>query len=286
MTGSESQLSWEGFYGLYFVSQWMHGIFVHGNLTFFVFAFWLFCAMLLRILRSAYAFYGALIFLVHLLLFIPFLFLGLLIFGQRSIRPLIWYAHKSIARVTLFLGFVWFRVKGREKVQGDGPYIIVSNHRSFLDILIDAVAFPGIYKFLSKEEMVKVPVFGILVSRMCILVNRKDPESRQRSYQNMVDALDQGFNVLLYPEGTRNQSKEVSIKDFYDGAFRLASETGRPLAIASLNDPGKLNLPQYTIDLAPGWVNVSWNIILNTKNREIADLKAETRRLMVEGLNS
>ena len=48
--------------------------------------------MVLRILRSAYAIYGALVFVIHLLLFIPFLFLGLLIFGQRSIRPLIWYA--------------------------------------------------------------------------------------------------------------------------------------------------------------------------------------------------
>ncbi len=245
--------------------------------------FWLLCAMVLRILRSAYAIYGALVFVIHLLLFIPFLFLGLLIFGQRSIRPLIWYAHHSIARVTLFLSGVWIGVHGRAKVRGNGPYVIVSNHRSFLDILIDAISFPGIYKFLSKEEMVRVPIFGVLVKRMCILVNRSDEESRHRSYQNMVDALDDGFNVLLYPEGTRNRAKELGLKDFYAGAFRLASETGRPLAIASLNDPGRLNLPQHTLDLAPGWVRVEWNVIENTAGRSVEDLMEETRRLMVQG---
>ncbi len=240
--------------------------------------------MLIRILRSVYAIYGALVFVIHLLLFIPFLFLGLFIFGKRSIRPLIWYAHHSIARVTLFLAGVWIGVKGREKVRGNGPYIIVSNHRSFLDILIDAIAFPGIYKFLSKEEMTKVPIFGILVARMCILVNRKDAESRHQSYQNMVDALDQGFNVLLYPEGTRCRTVENVPKEFYDGAFRLASETGRPLAVASLHDPGRLNLPQYTLDLAPGWVRVRWNVITDTAGREVEELKSETRRLMLEGI--
>lgn len=242
--------------------------------------------MLLRILRSAYAIYGAIIFVIHLLLFIPFLFLGLLIFGKHSIRPLIWYAHHSIARVTLFLAGVWIGVKGRDKVRGNAPYIIVSNHRSFLDILIDAISFPGIYKFLSKAEMTKVPVFGILVARMCILVDRKDAESRHQSYQNMVDALNDGFNVLLYPEGTRNRAIENTPKDFYDGAFRLASETGRPLAIASLHDPGRLNLPQYTLDLAPGWVRVRWNVIHDTAGRDVEELKAEVRRLMVEGLEA
>ena len=239
--------------------------------------------MLIRILRSAYSIYGAIVFVIHLLLFIPFLFLGLLLFGQRSIRPLIWYAHHSIARVTLFFSFVWIGVKGREKVRGDGPYIIVSNHRSFLDILIDAISFPGIYKFLSKEEMVKVPIFGVLVKRMCILVNRKDEESRKRSYDNMVRALDEGFNVLLYPEGTRNRAKELGLKEFYAGAFRLASETGRPLAIASLNDPGRLNLPQHTLDLAPGWVRVRWNVIRETAGRPVEELMEETRALLLAG---
>ncbi|MEM6268952.1 MAG: lysophospholipid acyltransferase family protein [Bacteroidota bacterium] len=238
--------------------------------------------MLFRILRSVYAVYGVLVFLVHLLLFIPFLFLGLLIFGQRAIRPLIWYAHHGIAGVTLFLSGIWLRVKGRELVRHDGPFIIVSNHRSFLDILIDAVCFPGGYKFLSKKEMVKVPVFGVLVKRMCILVDRKDAESRHQSFENMKQALDDGFSVLLYPEGTRNRTPEVDrIKKYYDGAFRLASETGRPLAVITLNDPGRHNDPIRELDLWPGWINCQWDLITDTQGRGIEDLKAETRKIMM-----
>jgi 1-acyl-sn-glycerol-3-phosphate acyltransferase len=238
---------------------------------------------MLGFLRKVYAVYGVLVFVIHLLLFIPFLFLGLFLFGQRSIRPLIWYAHHGIAGVTLFLSGIWFRTQGRELVRKkDGPFIIVSNHRSFLDILIDAVAFPGVYKFLSKKEMVKVPVFGVLVKRMCILVDRKSEESRHQSYENMKQALDEGFSVLLYPEGTRNRKPEEGrVKKFYDGAFRLASETGRPLAVVTLNDPGLHNDPVREFDLWPGWIKVTWGLISDTKGRDVEDLKEETREIML-----
>lgn len=243
--------------------------------------------MVFRFLRSAFAVYGTLVFFIHLILFIPFLMIGLLVFKNRAIRPMIWYANHVIAGVTLFLSGIWFRTKGRSHVRKGGPYIIISNHRSFLDILIDAVAFPGIYKFLSKKEMVKVPVFGVLVKRMCILVDRRSQESRQESYQNMVAALDEGFSVLLYPEGTRNRKPEESpLKDFYDGAFRLASETGKPLAVISLNDPGKLNDPIREFDLWPGWVNVNWEVIRDTRDRDPQVLKEESRALMLKGLES
>jgi 1-acyl-sn-glycerol-3-phosphate acyltransferase len=211
--------------------------------------------------------------------------LGLLLFGERGSRVPTWYGFHVIAPVTLFLSGIWLKVKGRKKLRKGGPYIVVSNHRSFLDILINASTFPGIYKFLSKKELTKAPVFGIYVKGLTILVDRSSPESRHESFQNLIKALESGKSVMIYPEGTRNRKPQESpLKDFYDGAFRLASETGKPLAVVTLNDPGKHNDPVREFDLWPGWVRVNWEVITDTRGRDPEELKKHTRELMLEML--
>lgn len=243
----------------------------------------LICAMIPRILRAIWAIYGTIYFVVQLSIFLPIFWVMVRIFGKRVERLVIWLAHHWIGKSTLFVTGVWRRVHNKDLVRQGEPYIIVSNHRSFLDILIDAAAYPGVYKFLSKKEMVKVPVFGIIVKRLCILVDRSSKESRQESYNNMKAALEDGYSVLLYPEGTRNRT-DAPLKDFYDGAFRLASETGYPLAVITMDDPGKLNTPLRTLDLSPGWVDVTWAVIPETKGLDLEILKAQTRALMLKAL--
>ena len=76
-------------------------------------------------------------------------------------------------------------------------------------------------------------------------MDRKSPESRAESVERMRQALQSGFSILLYPEGTRNRGDQP-LTDFYDGAFRLAAETGFPMAVMTLNDPRKYNDPVQT----------------------------------------
>lgn len=206
--------------------------------------------------------------------------ISFLIFGYRAEKLMIWIGHHLIAPFTLFMSGVFRTVRGKEKLKGKGPFIIVSNHRSFLDILINAAAFPGLYKFLSKKEMTKIPIWGTVVKRMCILVDRKSADSRKESYVQMKATLEKGFSILLYPEGTRNRT-EAPLTDFYDGAFRLAVESGYPLAIMTLNDSGKYNDPVRELDLAPGLVKVDWDLIEHTGEMTIEDLKAQTRKVML-----
>jgi 1-acyl-sn-glycerol-3-phosphate acyltransferase len=44
----------------------------------------------------------------------------------------------------------------------------------------------------------------------------------------MKRVLDLGMHMCIYPEGTRNKT-DKPLKDFHDGAFRLAVQTGKPI---------------------------------------------------------
>ena len=47
----------------------------------------------------------------------------------------------------------------------------------------------------------------------------------------MKRVLGYGLDMVIYPEGTRNRT-DAPLKSFYDGAFRLAVETGKPVVPA------------------------------------------------------
>lgn len=233
-----------------------------------------------KVLRGIWAIWGILVFGIQLLIWTPITTIAFLIFGRRAEKTIIWMGHHMIAPATLTLTGVFRKQHGREVLRGKGPFVIVSNHRSFLDILINADSYPGVYKFLSKKEMTKIPVWGLTVRRLCILVDRKSPESRAESMERMRQALQAGFSILLYPEGTRNRTHEP-LTDFYDGAFRLASETGFPMAVMTLNDPRRFNDPRRGLDLCPGMVHVHWDLVEGTAGRSLDELKAAVREKML-----
>lgn len=61
------------------------------------------------------------------------------------------------------------------------------------------------------------------------MIDRASKESRAKSVEELKQDLAKGQSVLIFPEGTMNQS-DKSLSDFYDGAFRLAIETQTTIA--------------------------------------------------------
>jgi 1-acyl-sn-glycerol-3-phosphate acyltransferase len=104
-----------------------------------------------------------------------------------------------------------------------------------MDIPANVAGSPDeiLFEFLGKKEAARMPFFGFIINRLCILVSRKSEFSRKASYQKMKEGLDRGYSIFLYPEGTRNRTNEP-VKDFYDGAFRLAIEMQKPLVVNTL----------------------------------------------------
>lgn len=100
---------------------------------------------------------------------------------------------------------VRFRIEG-ERPQG--VTLIVSNHLSYLDIVIAAVAMPIV--FVSKEEIDRWPVFGAIARRgKTIFLDRQSRASARRVVAEMAERLSEGVPVLLFPEGTSTDGSKV-----------------------------------------------------------------------------
>lgn len=108
-------------------------------------------------------------------------------------------------------------------------YIFVSNHISYLDIpmMMKAIRHQHI-RILGKAEMTKIPIFGFIYKKGAVLVNRENAKKRLESVTNLIYFLDRKISVFICPEGTFNM-KHKPLKNFYDGAFRIAIETQKPI---------------------------------------------------------
>lgn len=126
--------------------------------------------------------------------------------------------------------FVGMRHKNVYEVPHDtnGTYIFVANHTSYMDIPPIVIAMRQPVRVLGKYEMVNYPVFGYIYKRAVILVDRRDPERRAQSVRQLKQALRKHISIFIFPEGTFNITG-APLKDFYDGAFRIAIETQTPI---------------------------------------------------------
>jgi 1-acyl-sn-glycerol-3-phosphate acyltransferase len=117
------------------------------------------------------------------------------------------------------------RVVGRWP--GPGPYVVVSNHQSMLDVLLLS-RLPHEMKWVAKESLFRVPWVGWMFTLAGdISVRRGDAESGSGALRKARWYLDHGMSVMIFPEGTR--SRTGALQQFKLGAFRLALDAGVPV---------------------------------------------------------
>jgi len=111
----------------------------------------------------------------------------------------------------------------------DKRYIFIANHISYLDIpsIMKTIRHHH-FRVLGKAEMRRVPFFGYIYRRAVIMVDRSSPDQRSKSVRELKSVLRQDLSIFIYPEGTFNET-HYPLKEFYDGAFRLAIETQTPI---------------------------------------------------------
>lgn len=240
-------------------------------------------------LRSLWFFYSVTAFFIMVTIFFPFYLITFIIFGERAVRPLIWLSHRVVGPLSLSLMLIFLKTHGREKIDNKQTYVVVCNHQSAIDVLLFAAGPLFLFKFLAKKEIEKIPLFGYIVNKFSILINRSSPESRQEGVERMKKALREGFSVFIAPEGTRHYDNDGNdmLAKFYDGAFRLAIETGTPLLVQTLAHSGKLNNPNRKYDMSPGLVHCYFDTPIDTTNMTVDDiptLKKQARKMMLEHL--
>ncbi|HET7599589.1 MAG TPA: lysophospholipid acyltransferase family protein [Gemmatimonadales bacterium] len=144
---------------------------------------------------------------------------------------------RKIGVVMATLNPLWhFRCSGEPPADPRRPYVVVSNHESFADILLIS-HLPWEMKWLSKVEMFRIPVLGWLMHLAGdIPVRRGEGRSAVEALQRCRTVLGRKVSVMIFPEGTRSMTGEML--PFKDGAFRLAVDTGVPILPLALSGTG------------------------------------------------
>ena len=141
-------------------------------------------------------------------------------------------------------------------------------------------------RVLGKYEMVKYPVFGIIYKAAAILVDRSSAEKRAKSVRALKAALNHGISIFIFPEGTFNET-ENPLKDFYDGAFRIAIETQTPIKPILFIDTIKRMHWKSIFSLSPGKNRVIFleEIPVHTYTmKEVQVLKSTVYQIMEQAI--
>lgn len=174
--------------------------------------------MIRKIIQPFYTIWALSTFVVSVLLAFP-LFALIAIGNNAKARKAIWWIIRNWAKLWLLLiGMPMRRSKMRPP---EGRYVVVANHISYIDAIVIFPAIPGYFRALGKKEFSKIPVVGFIYRQIVLMVDRSSAYSRAKSMRLMWRALKHECSVLIFPEGTFNETGEP-LKEFYDGAFRLA----------------------------------------------------------------
>lgn len=142
--------------------------------------------------------------------------------------------HRLVCRV---LG-IRLEVKGR--APEEGPLLIVSNHVSWLDIMVLSAVAP--LSFVAKREVAGWPFFGTLARlQRTVFVDRDRRQATGNSRDEMKERLQAGDILVLFPEGTSSDGRRVL--PFKSSFFGAADTEGVLVQPVSLAYRGHRNLP-------------------------------------------
>ncbi len=190
-------------------------------------------------------------------------------------------------------GVCWFLCAGirnrnyfRNKHVYNRSYIYTANHGTWLDAALFYMSIPPRFRPLGKIELRKIPLFGFIYRNACVMVDRGSTEGRAKSVRILKKYLRMKTSIAIFPEGTFNETDQP-LKDFYDGAFRLALEHHVPIIPVLYPDAVKRMHPTGWLPFTPG---VNRNIFLpavevkHLDRKDMPALKAYVHQLMTEGL--
>jgi 1-acyl-sn-glycerol-3-phosphate acyltransferase len=136
------------------------------------------------------------------------------------------WLHRFCARGIRGMG-IEIRVEGVFPERG----AVISNHLSYLDIVVFASLHPCV--FVSKEEVRRWPVVGWMTTMSgTVYVARGHGGSTMRARKGMQAALDAGLPVVFFPEGTTSNGSQLL--KFHSGLLSQVIAGGAPVTAAYL----------------------------------------------------
>ena len=162
----------------------------------------------------------------------------------------------------------------------DGPYILMHNHTSFLDLFLLPTIIKGKYTGIIAKKNFSIPLIGSILKQLhAIPINRSNIKSAKESIAIAEQFLQKGFHIAIFPEGTRTINGKLN--PFKKGGFHMAINTNTK--IIPIIVQGLYNIkPKTRWTIQPGTVNIIINDPIETTNKNIDTLLSEVESIYLD----
>lgn len=186
-------------------------------------------------------------------LFVCFIAFLVVLFLKRK-EDLVHGMARFWARVYLLVGGINVTFHGGDHLK-EPPYIIMSNHQSALDIMSLLIGLPVPFKFVAKQELFRIPIFGWgLKQAGYVSLDRANPRKALKDMEVAAQKIKEGASLVIFPEGTR--SVDGKLLPFKKGAFSLAMKAGVPIVPLGIVGTALLQPEGYDVPIRKGNVTI------------------------------
>ncbi len=209
------------------------------------------------------------------LVIIPVMFFGLLVAlvinladpsGDRFHRMAAWWGRFC----TRLMG-ITVEITGQELYNPDGNYLIVSNHAGMADIPLILGSIPLNMRFVAKEELGKIPVFGWAIKQAgYVMIKRGQSKEALKSLFKAIEVLKNGRSVHIFPEGTRSETG--AIQPFKRGAFLIAEKSDAPILPVSIIGSNRIT-PKKSLRIRKSTVQLIIGQPIETSGKKARELQ-------------
>jgi 1-acyl-sn-glycerol-3-phosphate acyltransferase len=221
--------------------------------------------------------------LVPIIILFPFILATIL---SEKTYPLFFKIARVWSKIILFgMGFN-YSIEGDDVFEDGKSYMLVANHTSMTDIMLMLIAVKNHpFVFVGKKELAKIPIFGFIYKRVCILVDRSSSKSRYQVFERAQKRIHQGLSICIFPEGGVPE-EHIVLDDFKDGAFRIAIEHQLPIVPMVFLD-NKKRFSYTFFSGSPGKMRAKIYPVIETEGKTLEDrnaIKLQVRNIILESL--
>jgi len=168
---------------------------------------------------------------------------------------------------------VQYEIIGAENVP-EGPYVVLAKHQSDWETLFLQYYFAPVSTIL-KRELLRIPFFGWgLASLKPIAIDRSNPREAIKQLKRLgIQRIEEGNNVLVFPEGTRMAFGEAG--NYARGGADIACSAGVPV-IPVAHNAGNCCPPRSYMKYS-GKITVSIGKPIDSKGKTSRELTAEVK---------
>ena len=239
-----------------------------------------------RFFKALFTIYAFFVFTAFLLLIFPLVIIASF-FGKINGGNFIYRLCTVWAGFFLFMTGISTTYITEQPVDAGKQYVFVFNHISYVDIpfILKAIRKRHM-RILGKAEMAKIPIFGFLYRNAVVLVDRSNNAQRAKSVRQLKSVVKKGISIVVSPEGTFNMTHRP-LKEFYNGAFKVAIETQTPIKPVLFLDAYDRMPYQSVFSLNPGKSRIVYLEEISVEGLTLQDtamLKEKVYKAMEAGL--